>query len=153
MIGVQDLPAVNATLNGISAVLLGCGYAAIRRKHIAVHFAFMTAAVVTSTLFLISYVIYHAHVGSKPFIGQGWIRPVYYAVLLTHVVLAAALVPLVLVTLVRALRERFDAHRRLARWTWPIWMYVSLTGVAIYLALYHLFPGTPAGLDGPGPIY
>ena len=138
MIGLQDLPAINATLNGTSAILLMCGYIAIRSNRVHVHRAFMLAALVTSTLFLTCYVIYHANIGSKPFPGRGWIRPVYFAMLISHVILAAALLPLVLITLIRAFRARFDAHRRLARWTWPIWMYVSVTGVLIYLALYQL---------------
>lgn len=138
MISIHDLPAINATLNATSAVLLICGYVAIRRKRIAVHRGFMLAALVTSTLFLTCYVIYHANTGSKSFTGQGWVRPVYFAMLISHIILAAALLPLVLVTVIRALRERFDAHRRLARWTWPIWMYVSVTGVLIYVALYGL---------------
>jgi uncharacterized membrane protein YozB (DUF420 family) len=100
----------------------------------------MLAAVASSTLFLISYLVYHYQVGSVPFKGQGWIRVVYFTILLTHTVLAAAIVPLVLVTLIRALRERFDAHRRIARWTLPIWLYVSVTGVAVYWMLYRLIP-------------
>jgi uncharacterized membrane protein YozB (DUF420 family) len=100
----------------------------------------MTGAVASSTLFLISYVIYHYQVGSVPFKGQGWIRPLYFTILLTHTILAAAVVPLVLITLIRALRERFDAHRRIARWTLPIWLYVSLTGVVVYWMLYRLAP-------------
>jgi uncharacterized membrane protein YozB (DUF420 family) len=141
---VTDLPAVNATLNGISAVLLVCGYTAIRRRHVTAHKVLMLTAVVTSTLFLISYVIYHYHAGSTRFGGMGWARPVYFVMLVTHVVLAAGLVPLVPVTLVRALRGRFEDHRRLARRTLPIWLYVSVTGVAIYLALYKVF-GPAAG--------
>lgn len=99
----------------------------------------MIAAFATSTAFLISYVIYHVRVGSVPFQGHGWIRPVYFFILITHVVLAAAIVPLALVTLSRALREQFDRHRRIARWTYPIWLYVSVTGVVIYVLLYHLY--------------
>ena len=102
----------------------------------------MVAAFLTSTAFLISYLLYHARVGSVPFQGQGWIRPVYFFILFTHVVLAAAIVPLALVTLSRALREQFDRHKRIARWTLPIWLYVSITGVVIYFLLYHVYaPG------------
>jgi len=133
---VSFLPTLNATLNSLSAVLLAAGYAAIRRKRIPLHRACMLAAFAVSVLFLISYVAYHAEAGSRPFEGRGWIRPVYFAVLITHVVLAAVIVPMALGTLVRALRGRFEAHRRIARWTWPIWMYVSITGVVIYLLLY-----------------
>jgi uncharacterized membrane protein YozB (DUF420 family) len=99
----------------------------------------MIAAVVTSSLFLMSYLYYHWQVGSVRFEGQGWIRPVYFAILFSHTVLAAAVVPLVIVTLARALRERFDRHRKIARWTYPIWLYVSVTGVVIYVMLYHLY--------------
>ena len=100
----------------------------------------MLSAFVCSMLFLISYLIYHYQVGSVPFRGQGWIRPVYFSILLTHTVLATAVVPLALITLSRALRQRFDAHRRLARWTFPIWLYVSVTGVVVYWMLYRLGP-------------
>lgn len=104
------------------------------------HRAAMLAAVASSTVFLVSYLIYHYQVGSVPFKGQGWIRAVYFTILLTHTILAAAIVPLVLITLIRALRERYDAHRRIARWTFPIWLYVSVTGVAVYWMLYWLAP-------------
>jgi uncharacterized membrane protein YozB (DUF420 family) len=132
-------PALNATLNGSSAVLLLIGRWFIGRGRIAVHRAFMIAALVSSTLFLISYLYYHAHVGSVHFRGQGWSRPVYFTILISHTILAAFVVPMVIVTLSRALRERFDRHRAIARWTFPVWMYVSLTGVVVYLMLYHLF--------------
>jgi uncharacterized membrane protein YozB (DUF420 family) len=133
------LPLVNAVLNGTSAVLLAIGYTLIRRGAIAAHRKYMLAAVVSSSLFLLSYLYYHAQVGSVRFQGQGWSRPFYFTVLLTHTVLAAALIPLVPLTLVRGLRERYDRHRRIARWTYPIWLYVSVTGVLIYLMLYHVF--------------
>lgn len=136
---VGDLPAVNATLNGVSAVLLACGFAAIRRRNIRLHRALMLAAFATSTLFLASYVTYHVSAEPVRFRGQGWVRPAYFLLLVSHIILAAALVPMVLVTLARALRGRFDAHRRLARVTLPIWFYVSITGVLVYVALYHLF--------------
>jgi len=135
---VSDLPALNATLNATSAVLLTTGWILIRRGRIAQHRAVMIAAVCTSALFLISYLVYHAQVGSVPFTKQGPIRAVYFTILLTHTVLAAAIVPLVLVTLTRGLRARYERHRRIARWTMPIWLYVSVTGVVVYLMLYHL---------------
>ena len=136
---VTDLPAVNATLNGIAALLLLIGYREIRHGRIARHRAAMLAACATSTLFLISYVIYLASAGSRPFSGQGPIGLVYFGILISHVLLAAAILPLALVTLTRALREQFDRHAALARWTLPIWLYVSVTGVAVYLMLYHWF--------------
>jgi uncharacterized membrane protein YozB (DUF420 family) len=135
---IASLPALNATLNAIAAVLLLCGYAMIRRGRMESHRKFMLAAFATSALFLVSYVVYHANIGSRPFTGQGPIRYVYFTVLITHVVLAAAVLPLALITVTHALRARFDRHRRIARWTWPIWMYVSVTGVIVYLMLYQL---------------
>ena len=137
---VAALPALNAVLNGASAVLLTGGWLAIRRRRIAVHRACMLAAFSVSVLFLVSYVVYHALAGSRPFTGQGWIRPVYFAVLSSHVVLAAAMVPFVLTTLYRALGADFPRHVRLARVTLPVWLYVSVTGVVVYLVLYRLFP-------------
>jgi uncharacterized membrane protein YozB (DUF420 family) len=140
-------PALNATLNGTSAVLIATGRMLIRRGHVAAHRGFMTAAVICSTAFLVSYLWYHAHVGSVRFQGQGMVRPVYFLILISHTFLAAAVVPLVIVTLMRALRGRFDGHRAIARWTYPIWLYVSVTGVVIYLMLYYLYaaPKTIAG--------
>lgn len=132
-------PAINATLNGTSALLLITAHRMIRAGRIAMHRALMLAAIATSILFLASYLYYHAHVGSVRFQGQGWSRPVYFSILISHTVLAAAIVPLVVVTLSRALRERFDRHRAIARWTYPLWLYVSVTGVIIYFMLYHLF--------------
>jgi uncharacterized membrane protein YozB (DUF420 family) len=132
-------PAINAALNGTSAVLLLVGRGFIMRGRMAAHRAVMITALISSTLFLISYLYYHAHVGSVHFEGEGWSRPLYYTILLTHTVLAAAIVPMVIITLNRALRERFDRHRAIARWTFPLWLYVSVTGVVIYLMLYHLF--------------
>ncbi len=137
---ISSLPTVNAILNGTSAVLLVIGYYFIRRRRWKVHRAFMLTAFAVSTLFLVSYLIYHVHVGSMPFQGQGWIRPMYYAILISHIVLAAAIVPLALVTLAQAFRKRFVRHRGIARWTLPIWLYVSVTGVLVYLMLYHLYP-------------
>jgi len=135
---VYDLPAVNATLNGISAVLLVIGFLLIRRQRIRQHRRVMLGAFTVSCLFLIGYVVYHYNVGSKPFPGQGPIRTVYFFILITHIVLAALVPPMAIITLVRALRERFDAHARLARWTLPIWLYVSVTGVAVYWMLYRM---------------
>ena len=131
--------AVNATLNGSSAVLLLIGRWFIGRGRISIHRAFMIAALVTSSAFLVSYLYYHAHVGSVHFQGQGWSRPVYFTILISHTILAAVVVPMVIITLSRALRERFDRHRAIARWTFPVWMYVSVTGVIVYVMLYHLF--------------
>jgi uncharacterized membrane protein YozB (DUF420 family) len=136
-----DLPAVNASLNALSAVFLGFGYGFIRTGRRRAHRNCMLVAVGTSTLFLISYLAYHLLVHSVTrFQNPGWFRPVYLLILLTHTVLAAALVPMASVTLFRALKQRFDPHRRMARWTWPVWMYVSVTGVLIYLLLYRIFP-------------
>jgi uncharacterized membrane protein YozB (DUF420 family) len=133
-----NLPALNAVLNATSAVLLTIGWVLIRRGRWRQHRAFMIAAFCTSVLFLISYLTYHARVGSKHFAGQGAIRAVYFTILLTHTVLAATIVPLVLVTLSRGLSARYDRHRAIARWTLPLWMYVSVTGVVVYLMLYQL---------------
>lgn len=135
--GAPALPTLNAALNATSAVLLATGYAFIRRGRIHVHRACMLAAFAVSTAFLVSYLYYHAQVGTTSFRGQGWIRPVYFGILFTHTALAAAVVPLVLVTLTRALRGRFERHRAIARWTFPVWLYVSVTGVVVYLILYH----------------
>jgi len=132
-------PALNAGLNATSAVLIATGIGLIRAGRRAAHRGVMIAAVVSSSLFLASYLYYHYHVGSVRFTGQGWIRPVYFGILLTHTILAAVVVPLVITTLVRGLRARFDRHRAIAKWTYPIWLYVSVTGVVIYLMLYHLY--------------
>ena len=132
-------PVINATLNGTSAVLLLIGRNLIKRGRMAAHRAVMITAVAVSTLFLISYLYYHAHVGSVHFKGRGLSRPIYFSILISHTLLAAAIVPLVIITLSRALRERFDRHRAIARWTYPLWLYVSVTGVVIYFMLYHLF--------------
>ena len=133
----SDLPALNAALNATAAVLLFAGWRYIRRGRIDAHRRCMLSAFGASALFLISYVVYHAAAGSRPFEGEGAIRVAYFVVLVSHVVLAAAIVPLALVTLARGLRRDDARHRRIARWTFPIWMYVSVTGVAIYLMLYH----------------
>ena len=139
MIDVSDLPALNATLNGIAGVFLVAGYVLIRRGHRTLHKRCMLGALTASALFLTSYVIYHAQSGSRPFTGEGPVRIVYFAILLTHVVLAAAILPLALVTTARGLRSHFERHVRIARWTLPIWLYVSVTGVVIYLMLYQLY--------------
>jgi uncharacterized membrane protein YozB (DUF420 family) len=135
---VTDLPALNATLNAISTILLITGWIFIKRGQRQRHEQFMLAAVLTSTLFLISYVIYHWQVGSVPFKGTGWIRTVYFAVLIPHVILAAAIVPPVLITVSRGLSRKYDKHRRIARWTLPLWLYVSITGVIVYVMLYQM---------------
>ncbi len=139
MVDYSYLATLNASLNGASALLIATGIVLIKSGRPAAHRACMLAAVVSSTLFLISYLYYHAHVGSVHFLGQGWSRPVYFTILTTHTILAAVVVPLVAVTVVRGLRGRFDRHRASARWTYPVWLYVSVTGVVIYLMLYHLF--------------
>lgn len=139
MIDYTQLPALNAFLNGLSTIFLAAGYVCIRRRDMRRHRACMLAAFTTSALFLTSYLIYHAQVGSVPFPGQGPIRSVYFAILITHVALAAVILPLALVTLSRALARRFDRHRRIARITLPIWLYVSVTGVVIYVMVYRLY--------------
>ena len=133
------VPPIDATLNGITAVLLAIGHNFIKRGQVLKHRATMITAFVTSCLFLICYLYYHAHVGSVHFRGQGWSRPVYFLILISHTILAAAVVPLVVITLIFGLRSKFETHRRIARWTYPIWMYVSVTGVIVYLMLYKLF--------------
>jgi putative membrane protein len=140
MLSFTSLPLLNAVLNGISALLLGGGYLAIRRRSTTVHKRFMLSACVTSVLFLVSYLIYHAQAGSKPFLAQGAVRLVYFSVLISHTILAVVIVPLVVMTLYRALKAQLAQHRRLARWTLPLWLYVSVTGVVIYVMLYQLYP-------------
>ena len=135
---VTDLPTLNATLNATCAVLLVIGWSLIKRGKIRQHRAVMIAAVAVSALFLLSYLIYHAQVGSVRFTKVGFIRTVYFTVLLTHTVLAAVIVPMVLVTLSRGLSGKYDPHRRIARWTMPIWLYVSITGVVVYFMLYRM---------------
>jgi uncharacterized membrane protein YozB (DUF420 family) len=132
-------PVLDASLNGTSAVLLLVGRGLIVRGRMAAHRAVMITALVSSGLFLSSYLYYHWHVGSVHFQGQGWSRPVYFSILISHTILAAVIVPLIIITLSRALRERFDRHRVIARWTYPLWLYVSVTGVVIYLMLYKIF--------------
>lgn len=141
-----DLPAINACLNGLCTVLLTAGYIFIKRGNKMAHRNCMIAALVTSTVFLACYLTYHYKMkqvygeAHTKFLDPAWFKPIYLAILLTHLLGAFAIVPLVIMTASRALRERFDAHKRIARWTWPIWMYVSVTGVVIYLLLYQIFP-------------
>jgi uncharacterized membrane protein YozB (DUF420 family) len=135
---VADLPALNATLNAICTVLLVTGWMFIRKRRILAHRRTMIAAFATSCAFLTSYVVYHAQAGSRPFGGTGAIRVIYFIILITHVILAAGILPLVLVTLRRGLRREDARHRRIARWTLPLWLYVSVTGVVIYAMLYHM---------------
>ena len=138
---LTDLPAVNACLNGLSAVFLTTGYVFIRRGNKIAHRNCMVSAFVTSTIFLICYLTYHFTVRTVTrFEKPEWFRPIYLTILLTHTVLAVVIVPLVLMTLGRAVKQRFDLHKKIARWTWPLWMYVSVTGVVIYLLLYQIFP-------------
>ena len=139
MIEIQQLPALNASLNALAGTLLAVGYAMIRAKRVAAHRACMLGAFGASTLFLISYLVYHANAGSRPFPGQGPIRLVYFTILVTHVALAAAILPLALLTLRHGLAAQYERHVRIARWTFPIWIYVSVTGVVIYLMLYQMY--------------
>ncbi|HXW93601.1 MAG TPA: DUF420 domain-containing protein [Terriglobales bacterium] len=134
-------PGLDASLNGTSAVLLLVGRGLIKRGRMAAHRVVMITALLSSSLFLTSYLYYHWHVGSVHFQGQGWLRPLYYTILTSHTILAGVIVPMIIITLSRALRERFDRHRAIARWTYPLWLYVSVTGVVVYLMLYRLFTG------------
>ncbi len=136
---ISDLPALNATLNGTAALLLAAGYVLIRTGRQEAHKQCMLGALTASVFFLVSYVIYHANTGSRPFPGTGPVRIVYFTILITHVVLAVTIVPLALITANRGLRAQFDRHIRIARWTLPLWLYVSVTGVVIYLMLYRLY--------------
>lgn len=137
---LADFPLVNAGLNATSAVLLTCGWVFIKRENRSAHRNCMIAAFVTSTVFLACYLYYHFHAGRTVFRDPAWFRPIYLAILLTHTVLAVVIVPMILMTLSRAMKERFDAHKRIARWTLPLWLYVSVTGVVIYFLLYQIFP-------------
>lgn len=137
---ISVLPTLNAILNATSGLFLVLGYLMIRQKKIDAHRLCMIAACTASILFLISYVFYHYHAGATTFKGEGLARPVYFTILITHTILATALVPFVIVTLRRALSGRFADHRRVARWTFPAWLYVSITGVIVYLMLYHIYP-------------
>lgn len=143
---LMDLPAVNGGLNALSTIFLSAGYYFIRRKNVSAHRKCMVSAFVTSILFLVCYLTYHIYIarvlhrGPTRFVDPEWFRPIYLGILLTHTILAVVIVPMVLMTLSRAVKQRFDLHRKIARWTWPLWMYVSVTGVLIYLLLYQIFP-------------
>jgi len=148
---VHDLPTINASLNATSAILLTLGYRFVRRGRIRAHRICMSAAFATSTAFLACYITYHvlkqrltgeAH---TRFAGTGLVRPLYFTILISHLILAFAVLPMALATLYYALRARFEKHRRIARWTFPIWLYVSITGVVVYLMLYHLYPSAAHG--------
>jgi putative membrane protein len=139
-VSLSDLPAVNACLNGASTVLLTLGYIYIKQAKKIAHRNCMIGAVITSAIFLACYLVYHHFAGRTVFQNPQWFRPIYIVILVTHTVLAVVIVPMVLTTLSLAIRQRWEAHRRIARWTWPIWMYVSVTGVVIYLLLYQIFP-------------
>ncbi|HEV3114313.1 MAG TPA: DUF420 domain-containing protein [Candidatus Binataceae bacterium] len=139
MSGIPILATVNASLNAIAAVFLAAGFYFIRRRQIAAHRVCMLIAFAVSAVFLVCYLTYHYQVGDVRFQGHGAVRPVYFTILISHIILAVLTVPLAIFTLARALRTRFDAHRRLARWTWPVWMYVSVTGVIVYLMVYHIY--------------
>jgi putative membrane protein len=143
---IYDLPAVNASLNALSAILLTAGYIFIRRKNIIAHRNCMISAFCVSVIFLCCYLTYHTylavelHRGPTRFVNPHWFRHIYLAILISHTILAIVIVPMILITISRALRERFDKHKQIARWTWPLWMYVSVTGVIVYLLLYQIFP-------------
>jgi putative membrane protein len=137
---ISDLPAVNAGLNSLSAIFLMAGYVLIRRQRQVAHRNCMIGALVCSTVFLTSYLIYHYNAGRTVFRDPQWFRPIYLTILLTHTVLAVVIVPMVIMTVTRAFRRQFEAHKRISRWTWPVWMYVSVTGVLIYFLLYQIFP-------------
>ncbi len=143
---ISDLPALNASLNALSTVFISAGWYLIRRGHWRQHIACMIASVITSTVFLASYLTYHYARGGKStlFSGQGIIRPIYFTILITHIFLAFTILPLVIITLVPVFRRRWDKHRRIGRWTMPIWLYVSVTGVLVYFMLYRWFPPLPA---------
>lgn len=138
---VHDLPACNATFNGLAGVFLAIGFYFVKRGKVIAHRNCMIAAVCSSALFLTGYLIYHVTVkGVTHFRDPAWFRPIYLLILFTHLTLAIVILPMIIITLSRALRQRFDKHKRIARWTWPLWMYVSVTGVVIYLLLYQIFP-------------
>ena len=148
MFSYHSLAPLNSVLNSVAAILLLAGFYCIRRKRVRAHRAFMLSAFAVSVGFFLSYSIYHYHVGDVRFQGHGWVRPVYFTILISHVLLATAIVPLVVVTLWRALNGNFRRHRRIAIWAWPIWIYVSITGVIVYLMCYQLYPPNyvkPAG--------
>ncbi len=134
----QILPHVNVALNACSAILLLCGYIFIKNGRPDIHKRFMISALVTSGLFLVSYLLYHYEVGSVPYARHDWTRPIYFAILIPHIVLAAAIVPFIIAAVTFALKSQFDRHRRLVKWVWPVWMFVSISGVVFYIILYHL---------------
>ena len=141
MISFSDLPTLNAMLNACSAILLVMGHRMMKKGNIPAHRKLMIAAVTVSALFLVSYLFYHYGHGSQPFRGEGWIRPVYFAILISHTILATAIVPMALMSLYRGLKGRYESHQKIARMTYPVWLYVSTTGVVVYLMLYQLFTG------------
>lgn len=138
MIDYTILPTVNAIFNAISATFLTFGYVNIKRGHRDTHRKFMIAALTSSALFLISYLIYHYGVGSVPYPHHDWTRPIYFAILIPHVILAALMTPFIIIAVTHALKGRFEKHQRIVRWLWPVWMFVSLSGIAVYAMLYHL---------------
>jgi uncharacterized membrane protein YozB (DUF420 family) len=143
MITYATLPLLNAVFNSVAAVFLLAGFVFIKQGNVRAHKASMLTAFGASIAFLTSYIIYHLHAGDVRFLGQGLIRPVYFTILITHVILAIVVVPLAIITIRRALGGRFAAHRAIARWTWPIWMYVSVTGVIVYVLVYMIYPHSP----------
>lgn len=138
----KDLPLINACLNSASTILIVIGLVAIYRERKLLHIGCMTAALITSAAFLTCYIAHKILVGPTSFTGEGWIRPVYFTILLTHTILAVVNLPLIFMTVIPAVRARFDRHRRMAKWTYPVWLYVSITGVIVYLMLYQWFPGS-----------
>jgi uncharacterized membrane protein YozB (DUF420 family) len=137
---ISDLPALNAFLNSTSAVFLLIGYGLIRQNRQAAHRNCMIGALTASILFLISYVYYHYNAGRTVFKDPQWFRPIYLTILLTHTILAVVIVPMVIMTVSRAVKRNYELHKKISRWTWPLWMYVSVTGVLIYFLLYQIFP-------------
>ena len=148
---IQDLPLINACLNGLATLFLTLGFIFIKRGNKIAHRNCMVSAFVTSAVFLACYLTYHFSTGATRFVEPEWFRPIYLVLLFTHVVLAVVILPLIFMTFSRALKERFEQHKKIARWTWPLWMYVSITGVLIYLLLYQIFP-QPKPAPTPSPI-
>ena len=148
MIAIADLPHVNAALNATTIVFLSAGYYFIRSGQRQKHKACMLAAIAVSAAFLVTYLIYHFNSGLARFGGEGWIRPVYFTILIVHVIVAVVITFMVPITVVRALAGRFDRHRRIARWTWPLWMYVAISGVVVYVMAIHMFPYGAANAGG-----
>jgi putative membrane protein len=136
-VNISDLSTVNAILNGLSAIFLILGFIFIKRRNVQFHRASILTAFTLSVLFFISYLFYHHHAGSVPYAHHDWTRPLYFTILISHIILAVVMIPLILMSLWYALKERFEQHKRLVKWTWPIWIYVSLSGLIIYLMLYH----------------